>query len=287
MIQMIAAGGIVLAQAMTIASSPAQSGASRPSGAAADAFANLPPMPSLPAGESTILGGAIRNVDPVLDRFTLDIFGEQKMSIQFDERTKLFRDGASIPLSELGPADHASIQTALDGTHVFAESIHILSQAPKGECNGVVRSYDSQSGKLVLDSDLSPNPLKLYLPKNTSIVRVGQPEFTSGRSGAIDLRRGSLVSVTFAPDLDGRSVVQHVTVMAVPGSTFLFGGNVSFLDLASGSLVLADSRDGKSYRIYFESSRFPAAAKLHVGDTVTVTASYEGSRYVATAIALN
>ena len=287
MIQMIAAGGIVLAQAMTIASSPAQSAAPRPAGATADAFTNLPPTPPVPAGESTILGGAIRNVDPVLDRFTLDIFGERRMSIEFDERTKLFRDGVSIPLSELGAADHASIQTALDGTAVFAESIHILSKAPKGECDGVVRSYDSESGKLVLDSDLSPSPLRLFLPRNTTIARVGQPEFTAVRSGATDLRRGSLVSVTFAPDLNGRSVVQHVTVMAVPGSTFLFGGNVSFLDLASGSLVLTDSRDGKSYRIYFEFSRFPSAAKLHVGDNVSVHANYDGSHYVATSLTLN
>lgn len=287
MIQMIAAGGIVLGQAMIVASSPAQSAASRPAAPVSDAFANLPPMPPIPPGESTILGGAIRNVDPVLDRLTLDIFGERPMTIQFDERTKVFRDGASIPLGELGPADHASIQTALDGTHVFAESIHILSEAPKGKCDGVVRSYDSQSGKLVLESDLSPSPLKFFLPRGTPIARVGQPEFTSVRSGSMDLRRGSLVAVTFGPDLNGRAVVQHVTVMAVPGSSFLFGGTVSFLDLASGSLVLVDSRDGKSYRIYVDFTRFPSAANLHVGNNVTVNANYEGSRYVATTITVH
>ena len=287
MIKIIAAGGMVLAQATIVASSPAQSAASRPAGTTVDALANLPPMPPVPAGESTILGGAIRNIDPVLDRFTLDIFGERPMTIQFDERTKLFRDGTSIPLGELGPADHASIQTALDGTRVFAESIHVLSQAPKGECDGVVKSYDSQSGKLLLDSDLSPSPLKFFLPRDTPIVRVGQPEFTSVRSGSTDLQRGSLVSVTFGPDLNGRAVVRHVTVMAVPGSSFLFGGNVSFLDLASGSLVLVDSRDGKSYHIYFDFSRFPSAAKLHLGDNVSVNANYQDSRYVAASITVN
>lgn len=288
LIPMVLGGGIALAQATLVASSPAQPSDSHSAGApAAAASFDLPPMPQFPKGETTILGGAIRNVDPVLDRFTLDIYGERPMTIQFDERTKVFRDGVSIPLGKLGPADHASIQTALDGTHVLAESIHILSQAPKGELQGVVRSYDPQSGKLVVDSDLSPTPLKFFLPGNTQIARVGQPEFTSVRSGTADLRKGSLVAVTFAPDLNGRAVVQHVTVMAVPGSSFLFGGNVSFLDLASGSLVLVDSRDGKSYRIYLDFSRFPSAAKLHVGDNVTVNANYEGSRYVATAITVH
>lgn len=287
LIPMVFCGGIALAQAALAASSPAQPSSHSADTPAAAASFDLPPMPKLPQGETTILGGAIRNVDPVLDRFTLDIYGERPMTIQFDERTKLFQDGKSIPLGKLGPADHASIQTALDGTHVLAESIHILSQAPKGELQGVVRSYNSGSGKLVVDSDLSPTPLKFYLPGNTPIARVGQPEFASVRSGAADLRRGSLVAVTFAPDLNGRAVVRKVTVMAVPGSSFLFGGNVSFLDLASGSLVLVDSRDQKSYRIYLDFSRFPSAAKLHVGDNVTVNANYEGSRYVATSITLH
>lgn len=288
LIPMFLGGGIVVAQAALVAPCPAQASTSHSADAPPTAASfNLPPTPPFPAGESTILGGAIRNVDPVLDQFTLDIFGARPLKIQFDERTKIFRDGVSIPVGKLGPADHVSVQTALDGTHVFAESIHILSQSPQGESQGVVRSYDSQSGKLVVDSDLSPSPLRFYLPANTPIARVGQPGFTSSRSGVTDLRRGSLIAVTFAPDLDGRSVVRHVTVMAVTGSTFLFGGNVSFLDLASGSLVLVDSRDGKSYRIHFDPNRFPSIAKLHIGNNVSVNASFEGSRYVATAITIN
>lgn len=288
LIPMFLGGGIVVAQGALTAFCPAQPSASHSAEtpAAAAASFDLPPMPPLPAGVTTILGGAIRNVDPVLDQFTLEILGERPMKIQFDERTKVFRDGAPIPIGKLGPADHASVQTALDGTHVLAESIHILSHAPKGECQGVVRSYDSNSGKLEVDSDLSPKPLRFYLPANTPIARVGQPEFTALRSGMADLRRGSLIEITFAPDLNGRAVVQRVTVKAVPGSSFLFGGEVSFLDMASGSLVL-DSRDGKSYRIHFDPNWFSSASKLHVGDNVTVHANFDGSRYVATAIEIH
>lgn len=285
LIPMIVVGGIALAQASFSAASPTQPSAS--ADATTEASTGVPPMPALPAGETTILGGAIRSIDPVLDRFTLDIFGERPMKIQFDERTKLFRDGNPIPIRQLGPADHASVQTALDGTHVFAESIHILSQAPQGETEGVVQSYNAGSGRLELRSALSPKSQKFVVPGNTPITRVGQPEFTAAHSGAADLTRGSLVSITFAPDLNGRAMVRRVTVLAVPGSTFIFGGEVSYLDLASGSLVLVDSRDGKSYRIYFNSSRFPAVAHLHVGNNVTIHASYEGARYVATSMTIN
>ncbi|HEV2137178.1 MAG TPA: hypothetical protein VGR47_23365 [Terracidiphilus sp.] len=285
LIPMVVAGGIALAQASFSAASSTQPSAS--DDATTEASTGVPPMPALPAGETTILGGAIRNIDPVLDRFTLDIFGERPMRIQFDDRTKLFRDGNPIPLRQLGPADHASVQTALDGTHVFAESIHILSQAPQGETEGVVQSYHPGSGRLELRSALSPKPQKFVVPGNTPITRVGQPKFTAARSGAADLTRGSLISITFAPDLNGRAMVRRVTVLAVPGSTFIFGGEVSYLDLASGSLVLVDSRDGKSYRINFNANRFPAVANLHVGNNVTIKASFEDARYLATSITIN
>jgi hypothetical protein len=247
----------------------------------------LPPLPPLPDGESTILGGAIRSVDPVLDQLTLHVFGGHSMKIEFDERTQVYRNGVKVPLRSLGPADHASVQTALDGTRVFAESIHILTQAPEGQCQGVVRSYDSGSGILALDTDLSPNPVKLYVPRDTPIIRTGQPEFTAAQSGLSDLVNGTLVAITFAPDRNGRSTARHITVLAVPGSRFIFGGTIAFLNMSSGSFVVQDSRDGKSYQIYFDRYRFPSTTNLHVGDTVTVTASFEGTRYEATSITVH
>jgi hypothetical protein len=282
-----AIGAITLAEVSLAAYLPAQPSASNPAAKPAAAMADMPPMPPLPSGESTILGGAIRKIDPVLDQFSLHISGERPMTIQYDQRTQIFRNGVKIPLSDLKPADHAAVQTALDGTHVFAESIHILSQAPEGQCQGVVQGYDVHSGKLEIDSGLSPNSVSLFVPGDTPIVRVGQPEFTAARSGQPDLIRGTLVAVTFTPDVDGRAVARHITVLAVPGSRFIFGGSISYLNLASGSLVLIDSRDGKSYQIHFSPNQFPSSAKLHIGDNVTVTASYESSRYVATTLTIN
>jgi hypothetical protein len=287
LIPMILVGGITLVLASFPASSPAQLSVSRPADKTDGAAPGVPPMPPLPEGETTILGGAIRNIDPVLDQFTLNVFGERPIKIQFDERTKLFHDGVAVPIRELGPADHASVQTALDGDQIFAESIHVLSQAPQGDTQGVVESYNRVSGKLTIRSALSPKPLIFFVPGDTPIARVGQPAFTSARSGLTDLTRGSLVAITFSPNLDGRAMVRRVTVLAVPGSTFVFGGNISFLDLSSGTLVLVDSRDGRSYTINFSAYRFPAAANLHVGDNVTIDASFEGERYVATSIAIN
>ena len=46
------------------------------------------------------------------------------------------------PLRDLRPGDHVSVETVLDGTTVFARSIHMLSGSPEGECQGQVMSYD-------------------------------------------------------------------------------------------------------------------------------------------------
>jgi len=99
-------------------------------------------LPPLPPGKTTILGGEIRNFDPVRDQFSLRIYGQRPMKILFDERTQVYRDGVRIPVRDLGFEDHASVQTTLDGASVFAVSIHILAGSQEGECEGRVLKYD-------------------------------------------------------------------------------------------------------------------------------------------------
>jgi hypothetical protein len=67
----------------------------------------------------------------------------------------------------------------------------------------------------------------------------------------------------------------------------VFGGSLSSVDMHSGVLVLADPRDQKSYQIFFDASKIPTSQTLREGDEVRVTATFDGSRYVAGAIAVN
>jgi len=248
---------------------------------------SLPALPPAPEGKSTILGGKIRHVDPVRDQLLLDIYGQHPMKILYDERTQLFRDGARVPLRDLGAEDRASIQTILDGTNVFALSIHILSHAAKGDCQGRVVSYDPQENQVAIASDISPEPVRLRVTADTAIARVGEPEFTAAHSGVADLVPGSLVEATFASGTAGRDVAQRITVLAVPGARFAFFGNVSFLDWNSGLLVLVDPRDQRRYEIHISPSQVPTGKSLHSGESVTVAANYDGRQYMATSISVN
>jgi hypothetical protein len=251
------------------------------------ASADIPGVPPLPHGKSTILGGRIRAIDPVRDELSLKIAGQRPVKILFDERTQVFRDGKKIPLRDLGVVDHASVQTILDGTDIYALSIHILSQAPEGDYEGKVLSYNPANGELTMSSVLFREPIKLQVPSGTPVTRVGQPTFTAGQQGTGDLVNGALISATFRSNNQERGVATGISVLALPGSSFVFIGNISALDLHSGTLVVIDPRDSKSYRLSFDANSLSTSHNLHVGDHVIVSAEFEGSRYVASTVTID
>lgn len=244
----------------------------------------LPPMAPTPPGKATVIGGSIRNVDPVRDQFTLKVFGGPSMKILFDARTEVYRDGVKTPLKDLHSNEHASVETVLDGTTVFARSIHMLSQAPEGDTQGQVLSFDPGSGELTLSNTLSRQPIKIVVPQGTPVDRVGQGASPSENLGSSAVVPGALVSVKFVSDNTGRGVASKISILAVPGAAFKFSGNITYLDLHTYQLTLVDPTDNSSYTIFFNPAGFPVSRDLHEGSRVRVTASFDGTRYVASAI---
>jgi len=245
---------------------------------------DLPALPAAPGGKSTILGGEIRNIDHVRDQFTLKAFGQRPMKILFDERTQIYMDGKKIPLHDLHAASHASVQTVLDKTNVFAVSIHMLSQVPEGEYQGRVLNFNPNTNQLTVSAALSVQSIKLVVPVNTPILHEGQTGVSTAPPGSTDLVNGAMVSIKFKSDKLGGGVASEITILATPGSEFVFRGNLTSLDMHSGYLVLVDPRDGKDYQVFFDSARIPISLTLHIGDFVNVKTSFDGNRYVASAI---
>jgi hypothetical protein len=241
-------------------------------------------LPPVPGGTTTVVGGSIRDLDLVRDRFSLSLDGKRVMKILFDERTQVYRDGIKIPLRDLRPEGHASVQTTLDGSDVFAVSIHILSRAPEGECRGRILKFNPQNGELEVSTALSPEPVRLFVPADASIRREGQPSFTSKSSGRNDLVAGALVVATFRQGQSDRDVAGQITILAIPGTSFSFAGSISYLDLSRGLFDVVDPHDGKSYEIHFSSARIPANGTLHLGESVSVKAFYDGTQYQASEI---
>jgi hypothetical protein len=241
---------------------------------------------ALPQGKSTVIGGMISSVDPVTDQLTLQVFGGRRMKILFDERTEVYRDGAKTSLRDLHANDRASVETMLDGTTVFARSIHMLSRSPEGECQGQVLSYDQGSGVLTLSESLSRDSIQLHVPAGTAIVREGQTASASGHAGLSDLVKGTLISAKFQSDNKGQGVASRIAILAIPGETLSFSGNVSFLDMHANQFVVANANNDQNYKISFDPAVFPETRNLHEGTGVKVTAEFDGSRYVARAITI-
>jgi hypothetical protein len=287
--------GVALAQSASSGgskSAPDQSApAARESERPSTAESGLPP---LPRGKSTVIGGTIRGVDAVRDQLTLDVFGGRAMKVLFDQRTHVYRDGVTSTSRDLRAGNRVSVETVLDGTTVFARSIHLLSVAPQGECQGQVMNYDPATREVTVRDSLSREPIQLRVPAGIVVVRQGQAASASegivvGSSdiSSLDLAAGALISVKFQADDGGHGVASQIAILATPGTAFVFAGNVVSLDMHSGLLVLVDPRDDKRYEVFFDSAHLPLSREVHEGADVTLTADFDGARYVAKAITIN
>jgi hypothetical protein len=244
-------------------------------------------LPPAPLGKSTVIGGEILSVDAVRDEIRIRTFAQRSVTtIRFDERTRVYRDGKLLTLRQIAAGDHASVETVLDGTRVFALSIHMLSHSPEGELKGRIVDYNPDSHELTVSSTMFHDPVKLLLAANAELVRTGNPNLTSHLESS-DLAKGALVSVKFVSDKNGRGVADQVDILASAGSVFVFAGNISALDMHSRSLILVDPKDESTYPVSFDSDRILTSHTLHLGDHLRVTASYDGDRYMASDFAFD
>ena len=209
-------GGVVIAQMLAAGAKSQKIAGPQAMLEPESASVELSALPAAPEGRSTIMGGELLNVDPVRDEFSLKVFGQRPMKMLFDERTQVYLDGKRIPLHDLRSNDHGSVQTVLDGTNVFALSIHLLSRSPEGEFQGQVLNYNPDTRELTVSAALSREQLKLLVPMNTPIVREGQVESSLVHAESSDLVTGTLISLTFESDRNGRGVASRIAILATP-----------------------------------------------------------------------
>lgn len=203
------------------------------------------------------------------------------MKIFFDPRTHIYLGSEQGSTSDLHQGDRVYVDTILDGSLVFAKNIRLKNTVSAGQSQGIVTSYRSDKGELVLRDVLSPRPLKVRLNPQTKIVQGGQPV----SSGA--LVSGTLVTVKFGPQQDGRDIAQEISVLATPGASFTFAGRVTGLDMRLGLLVINSSTDNKTYEIYFDPAVVNIDDNLRQAADVTVLTRFDGSRYEARSVTVN
>ena len=248
---------------------------------ALDPASLVPPLPPLHSAKSTLIGGTVERLDRVQDRLTVLVFGGGKMKIMFDPRTRIYRDGDPASTSDLKRGDRVYIDTVLEGVNIFALNIRLKRSPSEGESQGVVVSYRSDRHELTMRDMLSPHAFTVRLGPSTQIVNGDRVVSAS------EILPGTLVSVRLSVQQDEHDWAREISVLAVPGASFTFAGQVTSLDLRIGLLVLTSTTDRKIYEIYFDPDVMAINDGLRPGVGVTILTRFEGNRYIARSLTID
>lgn len=227
--------------------------------------------PPLPPGKATLVGGRVIKVDRVKQELSLRPFGGGHYVIHFDERTHIYRDGVETTQAGMRKGDRVYVDTLTDGGHVLAKNIRVQTLAQTADARGQLLGY--RNGRLQLRDQLTAEPISFDLTKETVI-------WGSGAGSAADLLPGALVQVRFAPTSPDHWTAQEVVVLAKPGSSFVFAGKVTHIDMRAGTLAVMNRVDSQSYDVSFSPGE-REYEQVGVGTEVTLKAVFDGAHYRA------
>ena len=241
----------------------------------------LDPAP-VPRTTTTLVGGIITGVDRLRNRLTLHVFGGNRWTVNFDERTHIFHNGAETTQLALKKGERVYVDTQLDNNKhdIFARNIRVGVAELPADADGQIIAIDAKHNELTLRDTLNSVPVRFAVDPETRI--------SNGQTPAAfkDVKPGTLVHVRFAASSPNRGLAREVSIIAVPGSTFTFAGKVTFLDLHRGLIAVQNTTDDRNYEIHFAPSAVANKDQLGVGRDVLVRATFEGTRYMAQSVNL-
>ncbi len=239
----------------------------------------LDPAP-VPRTTTPMVGGTISGVDRMRNKMTVHVFGGGHWTVNFDERTHIFHNGAETTQLALKKGERVYVDTQLDNNRhdIFARNIRVGVAELPADADGQIVAIDTKHNELTLRDTLNSVPVRFAVDPETRI--------SNGQTPAAfkDVKPGTLVHVRFAASSPNRGLAREVSIIAVPGSTFTFAGKVTFLDLHRGLLAVQNSTDDKNYEIHFAPSAVSNRNELGVGRDVLVRATFEGTRYMAQSV---
>ena len=233
-------------------------------------------VPPLPKGKVTLVGGTVHNIDQIRNRMTVDTFGGGHMKFTWDERSHIYRDGVETTQLAIKKGDRVYIDSQLVGPKIFAKTIRVVTQLTPADADGQVVGFDARTGEMSMRDRLSSQAIRFRVTPDTKIAK------ENGTAGSqADLQPGALVNVAFSPDKANRGVAQQVKVLAVPGESFRFNGQITHLDMKSGTMAIANDSDNVNYEVAIDSAKVAGRDELGVGAEVNVVATFQGDKYLA------
>jgi len=235
----------------------------------ADPLLQPPPMPP---NKSTLIGGIAKKVDGIRNNVVIEPFGGgKKMTVQFDERTHIYRDAHETTILGIQKGDRVYADTMLIGPRVFARNLRVVTNMGPVEASGQVEDYDARTHTVRLIDKLTNTPVAFRVTPNTEL------RSKTGQATAADIRPGSLVSVVFMPGGKNGDAKQ-ISILAVPGTNYIFAGRITNFDTHAGIIDVDNQSDGKNYEIHFPVG-MENRGELRVGAQIAANASFDGRTY--------
>ncbi len=242
-----------------------------------DPLLDVPPMPK---GPVTLVGGTVKNVDKIRNKVAVQPFGGGNLTINFDERTHIYRDGIETTVLGIHKGDRVYVDTMLDGSRVFARNIRVETSSHPADTDGQVVNFNPSTGMLSLRDQVLGQQVTFRVGQNTVITRDRRPATMA------DLKPGSLIAVHFAPFRANSGSAQEITILAEPGTVYIFAGKVTNIDMRNGYLSVENQTDNKLYDVRFSAPRVDKMDQLSIGSEVQVQAVFDGNGYLAQSVAV-
>ena len=235
-------------------------------------------VPPLPKGKVTMEGGTVAKIDPIRNKLLVTPFGgKDRMKLWFDERTHIYRDGRETTQTAIHAGDRVYVDTMLDGPHVFARNIRIVSERSSADVSGQVVAFNAGGGNMTVRDRLSGSDLTFRVAPGTRV-----DDWKGQVLGLSEVTPGAIVSVHLSPG--ARSSVDQVEVLARPGQMFTFSGRITNIDLRSGMMAVNNQSNNEIYDIAFDANDGASLDKLQMGNQVVVKAIFTGKGYRADSI---
>lgn len=242
-----------------------------------DALLKPPPLPK--KEKVTLIGGTVGNIDRIRNQVEVNVFGGKRMHFEFDERTRIYRDGTEVTSMGIKDGDRIYIDSQLDENRkTFARNIHVVTNLVPAEATGQVTSFNARNGRMSVHDQLSSRPITFVITNETRITD------SRGASPADikQLQPGTLVEVGFAPARGARgrrAVAEQVKLIATINSQHIFEGPITHLDLRSGVLAIRNQRDNRTYDLSYDGRALVTAEEITIGRVATAHARYTGQGY--------
>jgi hypothetical protein len=218
----------------------------------------------------SLIGGMVGSVDRIHNRMKVKITGGRSVSVSFDERTLFFRDGQPVTYEKIQKGDRVYLDTVLSQQRVFARNVRVQSHTLSVEARGQIVAYDAGKAQMTMLDELSSEPVTMHVSGATSF------KSATGSARITDLIPGALVAVSFSPAQGASAQAKEITVLARPGSMFVFG-----------VFSMANASDNKNYDISFDPARTPNLENLTIGSEVNVKATFSGKKYLANEVQIS